>query len=102
MHCLFRFAGWQKQVAGYSFNGRIHDNESVTIAMHVEPPYGVLAALGRDDVMAGPQLDEIAAGHQAGIPPEIVEAPAVTRDGRALYFHKLVNGTFEIERATAT
>ena len=57
--------GRDVDVAGDAFDGTVGDQEAVAVAVHVEAADGELAAAGGDGVLAGAQLDEVAARDQA-------------------------------------
>ena len=68
-----------------AFDGAVGDDEAVAVAVHVEAAGGVLAGVGGGDVVAGLELDEVAAGGEA------------VEDGFQLVAHGAVGAEFADE-----
>ena len=62
----WRGIGRDEDIAGDALDGVIGNQEAVAIAVHVEAADGEFAAAGGDGEVAGAQLDQVAAGGQAG------------------------------------
>ena len=61
MHRAARGGNRNVDVAFDAFHGAVGNQEAKAVAMHVETAGGILARFGGDGVLAGAQLDQVAA-----------------------------------------